>query len=226
MSMPPPAPAPAPALLRTRRALAEALAFVLPVSCAGCGLPDVSLCDVCRSSLAPTPLRGDLDGVPVHSGLVFDDVAARVIRALKEDGRTGLARDLAPAFAAAAAASVPDVTLAPIPTSRASFRRRGYRVVELVARRAGLPTARLFRYVRQPRDQRGLDATDRRRNVEGSLAVTRVPTGRVVVVDDVMTTGATLSEAVRALRAVGVDVAGAVTIAATPRRADKDRRQR
>lgn len=209
-----------------RRAFAEALAFVLPVSCAGCDVPDVALCDDCRSALAPTPLTGDLDGVPVHSGLVFDDVAARVIRAFKEDGRTGLAQSLAPALAAAAAASVPRVVLVPIPTSRASFRRRGFHVTELVAQRAGLPTARLLRYVRQPRDQRGLDAADRRRNLEGSLAVARSPGTRVVVADDVMTTGATLAEAVRALRAAGVDVAGAVTIAATPHRSAKDGTQR
>lgn len=178
----------------------------------------MSLCGDCRSALTPTPLTGDLDGLPVRSGLVFDDVAARVIRALKEDGRTSLAQSLAPSLAAAAAASVPNAIVVPIPTSRASFRRRGFHVVELVARRAGLPTARLLRYVRQPRDQRGLDAAGRRRNVEGSLAVTRIPTEGVVIADDVMTTGATLGEAVRALRAAGVDVTGAVTIAATPRR--------
>lgn len=208
-----------------RRALAEALAFVLPVACAGCERPDVSLCDDCRCALAPTPVTRELDGLPVHSGVVFDDVAARVIRAFKEDGRTGLASGLAPALAAAAA-SVPNAVLVPIPTSRASFRRRGFHVVELVARRAGLPTARVLRYVRQPRDQRGLNAEDRRRNLEGSLVVARPTTVRVVVADDVMTTGATLAEAVRALRSAGVDVAGAVTIAATPRRSAEDGRQR
>ncbi len=159
------------------------------------------------------------------SGVTFEGVAARVVRALKEDGRTGLARDLAPALRAAVAAaegSAPhggSVTLVPIPTSRAAYRRRGYRVVELVARRAGLRVSPLLRAARTAADQRGLDRSERRRNVAGSLRARGAEGRRVIVIDDVVTTGATLEEAFRALRAGGAEVIGAATIAATPRRA-------
>lgn len=210
-----------------RATLAEALALVLPVTCAGCDEPDVSLCESCRQQLLPQISRSGRDPV-IWSGLAFEGVAARVVRALKADGRTGLARDLAPALRAAvdaAAAAAPGgphaggpVVLVPIPTSRAAFRRRGYRVVELVARRADLRTARLLTTARAAADQRGLDREARRRNVAHSLRARGSAGVRVVVIDDVVTTGATLEEAVRALRAGGAEVIGAATIAATARR--------
>jgi predicted amidophosphoribosyltransferase len=208
--------------LTVRHALSEALALVLPIACAGCDEPDVALCELCAAELEPRVTRAAPD---VWSGLPFEAVPARVIRALKEEGRTGLARSLAPALrvavaAAEAAASGPgesDVVVVPIPTSRAAYRRRGYRVVELVARRAGLRCARLLVTARASADQRGLDRGARRRNVAQSLMARDAAGLRAIVIDDVVTTGATLEEAFRALRAGGAEVLGAATIAATPR---------
>jgi predicted amidophosphoribosyltransferase len=207
-----------------RGALAEALALVIPVACAGCDEPDVALCEACGIRLRPRVTRSPA-GAPVWSGLAFEGVPARVVRALKEDGRTGLARDLAPALRAAVDAAVAAaprsddrVVMVPIPTSRAAYRRRGYRVAELVARRAGLRVTRLLETARTTADQRGLDRAARRRNVAGSLRARAAEGARVVVIDDVVTTGATLEEAVRALRAGGAEVIGAATIAATARR--------
>jgi predicted amidophosphoribosyltransferase len=214
-----------------RSALAEALALVMPVECAGCDEPDVALCERCIAQLAP---HVTLSRSEVWSGLRFEGVPARVVRALKEDGRTRLARDLAPALKAAvdAAQAAPSraeggadetrgatapMVVVPIPTSRAAYRRRGYGVVELVARHAGLRCARLLVAGRATADQRGLDRAARRRNVAGSLVARRAAGVRVLVVDDVVTTGATLEEAFRALREGGAEVVGAATIAATPR---------
>ncbi|HYI51872.1 MAG TPA: phosphoribosyltransferase family protein [Microbacterium sp.] len=205
-------------------ALAEALALVIPVACAGCDEPDVALCEACGILVRPRVTRSPA-GAPVWSGLAFEGVPARVVRALKEDGRTGLARDLAPALRAAVDAAVAAsprsddrVVMVPIPTSRAAYRRRGYRVAELVARRAGLRVTRLLETARTTADQRGLDRAARRLNVAGSLRARGAEGARVVVIDDVVTTGATLEEAVRALRAGGAEVIGAATIAATARR--------
>lgn len=207
-----------------RRACTEALALLLPVACAGCEEADVALCEQCLLTLAPDPHRrligaGEL-AFPVWSGLWFEAVPARVIRALKEDGRTGLARALAPALRAAleAAGGVGGVTLVVMPTSRASFRRRGYRVPDLIARRAGLRVHSLLRQTRRVHDQRRLGRDERRRNVEGSMRATDAAGKRVIVIDDVVTTGASMVEAVRALRHAGAEVVAAVTVAATPRR--------
>jgi ComF family protein len=208
-------------LAQARAALADVLALVLPVVCAGCDEPDLALCDACRAALAPTAQWREAS-VTVWSGLRFEREASRVIRCLKEEGRTSLASALAPALAAAVAgarAGVPDVRIVPVPTSRAAFRRRGFRVVDLIAARAGLPVLRALRVARPTADQRGLAADARRRNVAGSLVAHGVAGARVIVVDDVLTTGATIDEAVRALRAAGAVVVGAATVAATPRRA-------
>jgi ComF family protein len=204
---------------RVADALADAVALLLPVACAGCDEPDRALCASCRSALGPRPRRTMTDDIVIVSGLDFDGVAARVIRALKEDGRTSLANALAPALTAAVAAfGHSGAVVVPVPTSRAAYRRRGYRVPETVAARAGIPVARLLRLTRRTADQRGLDRDGRRRNVAGSMRASRAQGLRVLLLDDVVTTGATLAEAARALREGGAEVLGAVTIAATGRR--------
>lgn len=204
-------------------ALADALALLLPVVCAGCGAPDADVCAQCRLALEPRvdTRRVDAAGgaVPVCSGLRFDGVTARIVRAVKEEGRTPLARALAPALRAAVAVfAEPGAVLVPLPTSRASFRRRGYRVPDLLARRAGLPVRPLLRTVRRTADQRGLGRDQRRANVAKSMISRDAASLRVILIDDVVTTGVTIAEAVRALRDAGADVIGAATVAATPRR--------
>ncbi|PVW06128.1 phosphoribosyltransferase [Microbacterium sp. Gd 4-13] len=201
-----------------RRALADALAFVLPVECAGCGAEDLALCAECLAALEPEPHSRVIDGVEVWSGVRFEGRAARVVRTLKEEGRTALARPLGAALGAALAVLPAGAAFVPVPTSTASMRRRGYRVPELLLRRAGVPVDRALRIVRATGDQRALGIDERRANVEHSLVARGVAGRRVIVVDDVVTTGATLGEAVRALRAAGADVVGAATAAATPRR--------
>jgi predicted amidophosphoribosyltransferase len=223
-----------------RSALADALALVLPVVCAGCGVPDTALCRECAAALEPLPIRRVIEPpggpVAVWSGLAFEGVAARVIRSLKEDGRTPLARCLAPALRTALARlDAPGCVVVPMPTSRVSYRTRGFRVPDLLAARAGVPVARLLRPVRRTGDQRGLDRDARRANVARSMTARALPAWGpawfaasrgavgippVIVLDDVITTAASLEEAVRALRAAGAHVVGAVTVAATPLRMD------
>lgn len=203
-------------------ALAEALALAFPVECAGCTEPGAALCPSCAPALLPDPLRRELpSGLVVWSGLAYEGPAAGALRALKEQGRTGLARSLAPALAAALAAASggrQGLLVVPVPTSRAAMRRRGYRVVDLLAVRAGVRPARLLSPTRRTADQRALGAEERGTNVTGSLRARGCSGVDVVVVDDVVTTGATLEEAARALAAAGARVIAAATVAATPRR--------
>lgn len=208
-----------------RSALAEALSLFFPVECAGCGALDLVLCPECLLDLESRVRSRRLSsGVTVHAGLVYEGAAARVIRAVKEQGRTELVRVLAPALEAAVAvaalAAMPDsggvpAVVVPVPTSRAAMRRRGYRVVDLIARRAGLRTERLLLPAGVALDQRSLGRDERRRNAAGTMRARDAAGRRILVVDDVVTTGATLDEAVRALRAGGADVVGAAAVAAT-----------
>lgn len=202
-----------------RAAVADAVTFWFPVACAGCGALDVDVCEGCRAAVMPRPRRLPLlPDVDVISAVEFDGAVARMIRTFKSDGRTSVARVLAPALAAALAAAPAGATVTTVPTSRAADRRRGYRPVDLLLRRAGGRPVPLLRVRRASADQRGLGRDARRANVAGVFAARIPPEGTVVVVDDVVTTGATLREAVGALRAAGAEHVLAVTLAYTPRR--------
>ncbi|MEU5767642.1 ComF family protein [Streptomyces asoensis] len=167
----------------------------------------------------------------VHAAARYADEVRAVLLAHKERGALALARPLGSALAGAVRAGLgeagvgvgegeaprsPDgVLLVPVPSSRAAVRARGHdpaRRIALAAagelRRAGVP-ARVAAVLRQRRavaDQSGLDARGRLDNLVGALTV--VPGGvrvlrggPVVLVDDVVTTGASLAEAARAVRA-------------------------
>lgn len=221
----------APPLLRelwrvSHAALVEVGALAFPVPCVGCGQPPAMLCPRCRDELRPLVHTRTLDsGLQVWSGLPFAGVPARAIRALKSELRTPLARALAPAlgdaldvaWGAAVVPGEPGPLLVPVPTSAAAFRRRGVRVVELVMRRAGAPHARVLRHARRVADQRTLGRAERGRNVAESMRCVELDGASVLLIDDVVTTGATLGEASRAIVAAGGRVLGAATVASTPR---------
>jgi predicted amidophosphoribosyltransferase len=214
-----------------RDAVLDAMAVVLPVTCAGCGADDRALCIACRSQLQPQPfVRALGDGTPVWAALAYDGVVRRAILGLKEQGRTDVVKTLAAPFASAVACAVASaaqhagqrgavgVELVIPPVSRASFRRRGYDPVRLLARAAGLPrpTTALVN-LRERASQKTLDRGQREVNLVGSMAPNGALQGRrFLVLDDVVTTGATLVEVIRSLRDGGAVVVGAAVLAATP----------
>jgi ComF family protein len=210
-----------------RSAALDALALVLPIECAGCGADDRALCDDCRARLEPEVITRRLpDGTPVFSGLDYDGVVRRIVLALKEQQRTDLARQLAPALAAAVRAAVDDapfdaaeLQLVAVPGTRAGYRRRGYDPVRLLLTRAGLGERRVFAAARPHMVQKGLDIDARAANLAGAFRLRRPVDGiHFLLIDDVVTTGSTLVEAARVLRAGGAEVVAAATVASTPRR--------
>ena len=205
--------------------------------CAGCGAPGLGWCRDCAGACRPAPrlVPGVVD-VPVVA--VVDNVGpvARVVVSWKDRGRLRLTEPLARllAIGCSAAPLSGRVGLVPVPTSRAQVRRRGADPVRLLVARAtddlravGVDAVLLpaLRRVRATRDQAGLDAVERRANVTGAFAAHRSLVSRcvrmgieeVVVVDDVLTTGASAREAVRALAEAGVRTSAVVVVAHTPR---------
>ena len=215
-----------------RAGLLAAAAVVVPVSCAGCARTDTPLCDPCRGRCVARVHAERVGGVEVWAALDYAGAVARIVVAFKNDGRTGLARPLAEPFGAsvdaglASAESVigdgphraaAEVLVVPVPSRRASMRRRGYRPVALLARSAGVPLTNGLRFTRQPLDQVRLGRRERDVNLRSAMvAGPRVEGRRVLIVDDVLTTGATLREASRALSDAGADVVGAAVLARTP----------
>ena len=210
-----------------REAVLDAIAVVLPIACAGCDDDDRGLCSGCRGQLQPHPFARPLDdGTPVWAALVYDGAARRAILGLKEKGRTDVARALAVPLRSAvscfrlhAGSAAGTVELAIPPVNRASFRRRGYDPVRLLARAAGLPQpVSVLVNLHERASQKTLDRAQRAVNLVGSMAASRPLNGRsFLVLDDVVTTGATLAEVIRSLRDGGAEVVGAAVLAATPR---------
>ncbi len=197
-------------------ALADALAVVLPVDCAGCGAADRSVCHSCRAALRQRPGEVEVAGVRIRYALVYRGEVRRMVLALKEHGRTDVVGALA-AFLALVV-SPAGAELALVPSSAAARRRRGYDPVAMLVRRAGGRDSRVLEFTRRDAQQKSLGASERAVNRVGSLrAVGRLEGRRFVVVDDVVTTGSTVTEAVRAIRAAGGIVDGAVALAFTPR---------
>jgi predicted amidophosphoribosyltransferase len=167
----------------------------------------------------------------------YDGVAKVALVAHKEHGRLSLARPLGRALALSCFALLSaggtwpgGVCLVPVPTAPRRVRERGHDPLLRVAREcrramsaAGVATSvqLLLRTVRAVEDQAGLSARDRHSNLHGAFAAVgrrRLAVGTVIVVDDILTTGATAVEASRALAEVGITVAGVAVIAATARR--------
>jgi predicted amidophosphoribosyltransferase len=161
---------------------------------------------------------------------------ARLVVQWKERGRYDLTGPFAGALAGvlsvlAVSGALPGgCVLVPVPSRRAARRARGADLTWDLARgaalrsdRVGHRALRVLRHVRAVRDQAGLGAAARHRNLLGALAVrpgavSRVAGRRCLVLDDVVTTGATAAEAARALTAAGAHVVGVCCLSVTVRR--------
>ncbi|TDC18248.1 ComF family protein [Streptomyces sp. 8K308] len=212
--------------------------LILPTACAGCGQARAVLCEPCLAALTGgrarrVVLRPEPAGLPaVYAAVDYRDQARAVLLAHKERGVLPLAgplgRTLALSARAACAGAVDAgrvVSLVPVPSARAAVARRGHDPVRRMAlaaagrlRSEGL-AVRVRPVLRQGRrvaDQAGLPAARRSANLAGALTARpgALPAGEpVLLVDDLVTTGASLAEAARAVRAAGGVPLGAAVVA-------------
>ncbi|MFD5462665.1 ComF family protein [Kitasatospora sp. NPDC127059] len=215
-------------------ALAGLLDVLLPADCAGCGARRSQLCPACRHALA-TARPGPTLLPWAHAATPYTDPVRQLLLAHKERGALRLAGPLGEVLGRAVRsalgprAGAAPLLLVPMPSARSAVRARGHdptlRLAGAAARslrRAGLDAraAPLLRHARPVADQTGLNAAERRRNLHGALTVLprarRGLAGRQpVLVDDLVTTGASLAEAARALADAGLPARAGATVAAT-----------
>lgn len=211
--------------------LTDLLDLLLDRRCAGCAAPGALLCAGCHRVLAVVPARlvqpdPCPPGLPlVAAAAPYDGVVRALLLAHKERGRTSLVGPLGLALAGAVGVLRDGPAhLVPIPSAPSAVRSRGHDHAWRLARAAagalpsGSSAVRLLRPTRAVADQAGLSQAQRAANLRGALVAVPAAPREVVLVDDVVTTGATLVEATRALAAAGHRVVGAAVVAATLRR--------
>jgi ComF family protein len=202
-----------------RRALLE---LVAPSVCPACDAPraprDSLLCRACASRVRRLErLRA------VHTAIAYEGAGLELVRRFKFDGRRD-ARELLVAWLAERVRALAFEVIVPLPRHVARVRSEGcdpvHELAAELARDTGAKLAsRALRRARQTPPQTGLTIAARRANVAGSFAAEpRALAGRrVLLLDDVATTGATLAEAARALRrASGAKRITLAAVAGTP----------
>ena len=196
----------------------EGLERITPPWCRCCGVPlgIEGLCGACRDRRPRFAYA--------RAALRYGDLAREAIHAFKFGGRRTLADPLGDLLAglglSALPGAAPDV-LVPVPLHPRRARERGYNQALLLARRLerawGVPVAAdALRRAVVTQPQADLDAAARRRNVRNAFVVHRpeLVAGRhVVLVDDVLTTGATAGECAKSLARAGAATVGVLTVA-------------
>lgn len=197
---------------------AELSQLIFPSRCFGCHRLGPSICSACRSSWHPHYYKTNFDNLTVHSALLYTPTASKIILASKESSLKGADELIIQAIIHVLNKAIPDTTLfrlIPVPSSKASQRRRGRSfIVDLVSQisqRTGIPMINCLQLSRRVLDQSGLHRDERASNLAGAFTLNSSARGELILVDDVVTTGATLREAARAVNSQGFQAVGSVT---------------
>jgi competence protein ComFC len=197
------------------RACFEALPHIGHPYCARCGMPtafETSVCDECKGV--------DFGFESARAPLRYDGAGKEIVHTLKYRGYTRVVERLAaPLMLGVLNREDRFDAVVPVPLHRSRLRRRGFNQAELlargVARKINAPVSGTLQVVRKTRDQVELSATDRRANVEGAFSAKGSVRGKVLLIDDVFTTGATMSACADTLVQAGAEEVHALSLCRT-----------
>lgn len=195
--------------------------LIFPVRCLGCDQLGISICSQCRKFWHPRIIKTwshSKEKFPIYSSIPYSPIAGKVLLSAKESSLeladNLLTTALLHSLRGARSQNQIDF-LVPIPSRKSVARKRGRQFISVLSKSIGesenLPTEEILTHIRKVRDQSNLDAKDRAANLDKALISLRFLSGKAVLIDDLVTTGATLHEAARALRSKGITVAAAVT---------------
>ena len=206
------------------KSIQELSQIIFPTRCFGCNSIGISICSQCRSEWHPHYYQTHVGGINVHSAVLYSPTSSKIILSAKENGIKG-----ADALIISAIIHVlnqgnfswHNIRLVPVPSSTNNRRRRGRDFIQSICKEVSqqtqIPLSSILTIVKKVEDQSGLTAKDRVSNMNGAFGVKSHshPVGDLLLIDDVVTTGATVTEAVRSLRAGGFHVIGSVTACVT-----------
>ncbi|MCA1848595.1 MAG: ComF family protein [Actinobacteria bacterium] len=183
--------------------------------CARCGMPtafETFVCDECKGV--------DFGFESARAPLKYTGVGKEIVHALKYRGYTRVVESLAtPLMLGVLDATDRFDAVVPVPLHRSRRRRRGFNQAELLARgvagKINAPVSGTLQVVRRTRDQVELSATERRANVSGAFRAGGRVRGRVLLIDDVFTTGATMSACAETLLRAGAREVHALSLCRT-----------
>ncbi|MFV0435566.1 MAG: ComF family protein [Leucobacter sp.] len=220
---------------RWRELRLDLLALLWPTACVACGAADRDICDSCLAEAAEAEPPRHLDlGTPCAVRGAYDGPLREMLVAFKHGGRTGFARRLGPQLRVPLLAALENCrgpeapVLVTVPSRRSRVRQRGYQHVDVLVtsalrgRRARVLRLSALRALRGRRGQVGLGQVERDRNAR-LIAVRRparsvLPGREVILVDDIITTGATVLAARDELERAGARVVAIVALCAVERR--------
>lgn len=204
--------------------------LVFPSRCIGCSQLGISICSICRKCWHPHIYRRELKvlgkSYPVISSIQYSPIASRVLLSAKEANQSAADHLLIAAITHSLRFFIKNYgagDLVPIPSRKSATRKRGRNfmseIAGSVANNGSCKVLDILQHVRAVKDQSQLNSQQRTSNIAGALSASLnaaqcdLP-GNIrpqIIVDDLITTGATLVEAIRALRTAGFPVLGAVT---------------
>jgi ComF family protein len=198
--------------------LSDILDMLYPATCAGCGVPAAFLCAACADR-SREPARIERSGVSIATVGPYAGTLRRAILRFKRGRRDG-ARPLAALLAGALAREgiLRETIVIPVPTSRDHVRARGFDQGLALARELALIDDRPVLAALRKRanvHQRGRNRVERLQASKRfeALQPALVARAEVILLDDVVTTGATLADCAATLVACGANVQGAVVLA-------------
>jgi predicted amidophosphoribosyltransferase len=151
-----------------------------------------------------------LPALTVHSTFLYTPVAAKIILAAKENGAASADNLLIDAIMwqiQNLQVISNNIRLVPIPSSKRSIRNRGRSfiidIAQQISQQTGIPVLDCLNLTGKTIDQSRLNRKQRLENMKGAISMKAVARGELLLIDDVITTGATLKEAARALNSQG-----------------------
>lgn len=193
------------------------LDWILPTPCVICLKLGAPFCVGCQQSFVTTSIVFEILGVPGFAISTYSAEAAVIVNSVKEKGVTSLIPYFAELIVPHWPQELLKPLLVPVPSSPSNTKKRGFSHTSIMARALArrLPGAsyrELLKSARVRLDQVGLNPSGRLKNLDGAFSADlrgfHDRARPIVLVDDVLTSGATMAEAIASLRANGVEVAG------------------